>query len=378
MINNLEKYTFQYILNNALNKVPETIDKREGSIIYDALAPICYEMADVYMELRKILIETSPETANGAFLDLKVLERGLTRGKPSKAIKKAEFLDTSGNPQIIEIGERFSTANADNLIYKVIDEYKESEVVIDGFYLLESETVGTIGNAYTGNLLPINYINDLGTATMSTLIIPAEDIETDESLRARYFETMQEQAFGGNIAQYRKMLKEIIGVGDVQIYPTWDGGGTVLCSVVDTDYNPISEGFEDILKETVDPVDGDGLGLAPIGHTVTITTPEPVTINVETKITTAMEVTKGQVETEIIEKIENYINDTKKEWGQASEFNTYSVNIYIAKINAEILKVDGVVNVSETKINNVESDLTLTQTSSLQEISTVGTVTVNE
>ena len=39
----LEKYTFDYLMNDALSRVNENIDTREGSIIYDALAPACYE-----------------------------------------------------------------------------------------------------------------------------------------------------------------------------------------------------------------------------------------------------------------------------------------------------------------------------------------------
>ena len=38
--------------------------------------------------------------------------------------------------------------------------------------------------------------------------------------------------FGGNIAQYRQWAKEIPGIGGVQVYPVWAGGGTVKLSTV--------------------------------------------------------------------------------------------------------------------------------------------------
>ena len=50
-MDSLHKYTYDYLLNQALSRVPDTIDKREGSIIYDALAPACYELAGFYLEL---------------------------------------------------------------------------------------------------------------------------------------------------------------------------------------------------------------------------------------------------------------------------------------------------------------------------------------
>ena len=33
----LDRYTFEYILQQMLNKIPDTLDKREGSIIYAKL-----------------------------------------------------------------------------------------------------------------------------------------------------------------------------------------------------------------------------------------------------------------------------------------------------------------------------------------------------
>jgi len=44
----LEKYTFDYLMKEALSRVNENIDTREGSIIYDALAPACYELAGFF------------------------------------------------------------------------------------------------------------------------------------------------------------------------------------------------------------------------------------------------------------------------------------------------------------------------------------------
>ena len=51
----LDKYTYEYLIAQALSKVPENLDKREGSIIYDSLAPACYELSEFYMELKKYI-----------------------------------------------------------------------------------------------------------------------------------------------------------------------------------------------------------------------------------------------------------------------------------------------------------------------------------
>ena len=103
----------------------------------------------------------------------------------------------------------------------ILDEFG---VVVPGTYKLICEEVGTVGNGYVGALIPITYIQNLKSATMTDLIIPARDIETDEELRTRYFLTINEKPFGGNLAQYDEELKAIDGVGEVQIYPVWNGG----------------------------------------------------------------------------------------------------------------------------------------------------------
>ena len=46
-----DEMTFDYIMNRMLESVPDTVDKREGSIIYDALAPAAAELVKCYMEL---------------------------------------------------------------------------------------------------------------------------------------------------------------------------------------------------------------------------------------------------------------------------------------------------------------------------------------
>ena len=50
-------------------------------------------------------------------------------------------------------------------------------------------------------------------------------------------------SFGGNIAAYRNTILAIEGVGAVQVYPTWKGGGTVLCSILDSELTPAESGL---------------------------------------------------------------------------------------------------------------------------------------
>lgn len=380
----LEVYTFDYLMERALSQVPNTVDKRQGSIIYDALAPACYRLADFYNTLRNIYKDTFVQTATGESLDLKVAEQGVTRYPATFAIKKGYFASANEEPMAIPLGARFSTISDINPItYVVTAAYAEDGVVQPGYYQLKCEVAGVSGNEYSGTLTNITYVQGLATATMLDLINPARDEETDEELRTRYFERVNQKEFGGNIAQYDQELREISGVGDVQIYPVWDGGGTVKLSIVDSEYNRCSTEFITIVQNLIDPensqgVTGTGLGLAPIGHKVTVVTPDEFVANITATVVLMSGMSIGQVTTPIENAIEEYFQTLRKSWGAADEYNDYSLGIYISRITAAILTVPGVANVTNVKINGSSVDVTLQENATTQQLPIVGTVTINE
>ena len=105
----LQKYTYDYILTEALSKVPDNVDKREGSIIRDALSPCCYEAAKHILYLADIIEQTYIETANGLWLDGRVIEGGITRDPATYAKKLGVFKTQLDEPCQISIGQSFST-----------------------------------------------------------------------------------------------------------------------------------------------------------------------------------------------------------------------------------------------------------------------------
>lgn len=375
----LEQYTFEYLINKALSRVPDTLDKREGSIIYDTLAPACYEMVEAYMNLRKILIDAYVTTASEQYLDLRVAEQGLTRYPATYATRLGVFTTTNGSPASVPIGARFSTVDPQNSVnYYVSSVYTSNGQTVPGSYNLICEETGTVGNDFVGELRPITNVQGLATATLTTVITPARDVETDEELRTRYFLRLSNKSFGGNVADYDAVIKEIPGVGEVQIYPVWNGGGTVKCSIISSDYEAVSDEFLAQVQNTVDPTpQGTGIGTAPIGHTVTITTPTEVLINVETTITPTNSYNVTQLQASVTQVIEGYLLSLRKDWGIANESNEYRLSVYLARVNASILTVPGVANVTNTKLNGVADDLVLTQTGTIQQLPVLGTVTLN-
>ena len=103
------------------------------------------------------------------------------------------------------------------------------------------------------------------------IIDSGEDIETDDALRERYLEWVTAPEFGGNISDYQVKVKSLTGVGGCKVIPVWDGGGTVKLIITNSTYGVPDESLVDYVQEQVDPTgDQTGLGIAPIGHVVTV------------------------------------------------------------------------------------------------------------
>lgn len=380
---NLQQYTYEYLMRLALSFVPDDRDKRQGSVIYDALAPFCQVLAAGAIQLRQFYTQTYAVTATGEDLDNRVAEQGITRFAATYAVRKISVADEEGNPVALPLGARFSTVSNTNPVnYTVTAQYVENGITVPGSYEATCEELGVVGNEYSGNLINITFIQGLASATMTSTLVPARDQETDEELRERYFDTLNQKAFGGNIADYRAKVMELAGVGAVQIYPVWNGGGTVKLSIVDPTYGPCSPEFIAFVQKEIDPENaqgeqGTGIGIAPIGHKVTVVTPDEVTINVTANIVLGTNYTLGQVETPIKEAVASYIQSLRQSWADATDLNEYSCDVFVSRVSATIVNVPGVSNVTSVTLNGVAQDIELTQSGQIQQLPKLGEVVLN-
>lgn len=366
----LEVYTYEALLEEALNRVPSDIDTREGSVIYDALAPACYQLSNFYMQLKGIMQDSFALTAVDGYLDLRVGEAGLSRMQATRATRTGIFTDEAGNAFDVDIGSRFSSIGTDGVIFSVIRRLSQ------GSYELESEIEGSAGNAYIGQLLPIDTIPGLGTAEMGEIITPARNIETDEELRERYFSRLRKTSFGGNWNDYVETVLGLSGVGAVQVYPIWNGGGTVKVSILDADYNRASQSFLDVVKNELDPttLTGSGYGLSPIGHHVTVVAPDEKRVNVSMKIDVLIGYSIDSVRPLILEAVNAYFLSLRKRWDDSDDLHRYGQTVYRSQIIAAILQIEGLANVSNVKLNGQEVDITLIMSGNKQEVAFLGEV----
>ncbi len=332
-----ETQTFENVLARMLERIPDTLDKRQGSVIYDALAPAAVEICNLYVAFDAMLEETFGDTASREYLIRLCNDRGITPKAATAAICACEFNEGAEVP----IGSRFTGGN--------------TTYVYLGAKQLKCEELGTIGNEYLGSIVPIDYIESLTSAAITAIDVFGEDEEDTEELRSRYYSSFKTKAFGGNKQDYYEKTLAISGVGAAKITPVFNGEGTVKITLLSSEYGKASDALISLVQNTFDPKkDGKGDGLAPIGHVVTVASTVEKIINVATEITYADGYDQTMLGESIKQKIDDYLLSLRKDWE-----NKEPLSVLVSHIDSAILSVQGVLDVSGTKLNEASGNLFL-------------------
>ncbi len=333
-----ENVTYEILLERMLDRVlaqNPNIDTREGSIIYNALAPAAVELQNMYIQLDTILNESFADTQTRDYLIKRCAERGVNVEEATKAIRKGEFnID-------VAIGSRFSL----NILNYIV-----TEKISTGVFKLQCETAGYAGNVESGNLIPIDYIEGLQTAVLTDVLVPGEDEEDTEHLRQRYFDSLDSQAFGGNITDYRDKTNALDGVGGVKVYPVWNGGGTVKLVIIDSTYGKPSATLVNNVQTAIDPTgnQGNGAGIAPIGHVVTVAGCGESTVDIQTNITFQEGWDWAALEPYVLESIDDYFNELSSTWASLD-----NIVVRISQIETRLLDLTGVLDIENTTLNGL-------------------------
>lgn len=348
-----ETITYDTILNRMIDRVIEKypdLDFREGSIMYNALAPAAIEMAMMYAELNNVLSESFVETASREYLLIKCKEQGIdiTKFEASHGIHLGVFNVEVSND---------SRWNCDLYNYRVIEKVGESDGLYQ--YRLECETPGTAPNTIVGDLTPISeYYNSLTVAYIDHCLLEGENENTDNEIREAYKNHVDGGNIDGNVKQYQQWCDDFDGLGSCKIFPLWNGDNTVKVSILTTSNEIASQDLIDEFQEYLDPgVTGMGNGVAPIGAFVTVTTATGVPINVNCDITFK----EGYTNTDAIsDSVEAYLKQIAYQKSQISYFN----------LGAVIIGTEGVESINNLTLNGGTSDINLGD----EEIPVLGTV----
>lgn len=381
-----EANTYGAILQRMLARVSDRLDKREGSVVFDAHAPAAMELARLYIELERVLAESFGGTASREYLSA---ERGMAPRPASRAKLRAEV-----RPADIDItGRRF---NLGALNYAAVRRLSA------GVFELECETAGAVGNRYLGRLSPIEYVPGLEGAELCEVLIPGADEEETEALRRRYLASFAETAFGGNRRDYVEKVNAVPGVGGCKVQAVWNAdvrpaqlipgegvrvwyegvrgglapevkswldavygaaarkkltvGGAVRVTLLDAQYSVPGAALIDAVQQALDPAEyaGEGAGTAPIGHVVTVAGAVGVPVNVSTHLMFETGYSADVLRGALTEAVDAYLLELRRAWADSER-----LVVRISQLETRLLDVKGVLDVGGTALNGAEKNLVL-------------------
>lgn len=344
-----EDQTYDVILNRMLNDLASDIDKREGSVAYDMLAPKAAELTQAYIALDQVLTYGFADTTYGDFLDRRAGEFGLTR-EPAYPAKGSITFTGTAEGEVIPAGTVVSTD--DNVVFTT-----DADCTITSGTAtanITAQTAGSSGNVIANQIINcsisgISCTNPQGTSSGS-------DTETDAALLVRYYAKVQTPATSGNKYDYYQWATTTPGVGNAKVLPVQNGNGTVQIYIVSSDNQPVSS---QVLTDCTNNIENN----RPIGATVTVESVANNVINVHCVVTLDSGFTSSEVLTGVTNALTNYFHSIIFVEGDV-KYN---------KVGSVILGVSGVSDYSGLTLNGGTSNITL----AVNEIPALGTVTIS-
>lgn len=390
-----ENMTYEALLKRALSRVPTGIDKREGSMVMNGVAPSMAEIAQLYIGLDFVFTATYLATAPREYLIKRAADRNMAPYPASAAVFRAEF-----NIEVPE-GTRFSCDDLNFVVNGLIEEDEPCEWIA---HRVTCETPGAAANSYSGTLIPIEYVDGLTHAELIGVLIPGDDVEDTEVFRQRVLDSFHSLAFGGNQADYVEKVTAMDGVKAVKVHPVWNGdidpaslipdetvqawytstvatlsgaaadwltavytaalnkkltvGGTVKLVLMASNNAAPTTTLIETVQTAVDPTQnaGEGLGLAPIGHVVNVTGVTPVPVNITLNLTYASGWNWEAVQSYVEAVIDDYFEELASTWA-SSDYLT----VRISQIESRILSgcAAMITDIGGTQINGEEANLVL-------------------
>ena len=337
-----EDITEEQLLNRMLGRVDNKYDKREGSIIFDAIAPTALEHKNMYISIDECLEEAFIDTMTLPYLQRKGEELGVPYKYASQAVVK---LQTNVD---IKLGSQFT---CNDLMFTT------TEKLSDFVYKATCDTTGSDANVCMGDVIMTENHSGLTEAKIIEVSVEGEDDEETETYRNRLLAITTAEEFGGNKASYKAKVGSINGVGGVKVYSgrEWNGGGSVKVVFTTSSFNVPSQTLIDQVQNEIDPEanGGEGIGIAPIGHIVTCIGANGIEVNITANFTYEnsnyhLNACMNDMQT----AIDEHFLKLNKDWE-----NSNNITVRIADIISILMDVEGIVDVQNVRLNGSDFNL---------------------
>lgn len=336
-----EDRTYENLLQEMLDEVPDYIDKRQGSVVFDALSPSAAKLAQAYIDLKSIAEIANPEKAMNEWLDLKGRDLGVTRNLAVYAEREIIYQGTAPNS-----GSRFLEPIS-GLYYALNN---ESHLVC--------ETVGIIGNSPMSGvaLVPVEDLPNTTSLALGEVIVAGSEKEDNDPYRARIQQKFNGPEANCNLAQIIKWCSDVEGVKVRSVQSLWNGDTSVKAVLISTQGLPLSSDLVTEVQNYIDPPDnqgrhGTGEGMADIGVVFTAVSATSMSININLS---NVQISEGCTQENVISAIE-------------SSLTTYLMNKALNKVDllkynevfALITDISIISDFTNLKVNDGTTNITI-------------------
>lgn len=336
-----EDMTYETIMREMMEDMPDDIDTSEGSLIFNACAKQAVRLEEAYLLLSGLEQNMYADTADLEHLIRNGNERGVYINEATYSEFTAQF-----NCEV-PVGSRWNCDEYNYTVFNVISEEEHT-------YRIGCDTPGSEPNRMLRELEPIEFVDKFEWGKILKCTLEGTDQEETEAYRARILNMYNYRGYAGNREYYKSRIKEMNGVYGCKIKRVSAPGDKIAITVIGSDYRTPSNDIINAIQTEVDPVvnSGEGAGIAPIGHRVLISGVGETQINIKTNITYDAGYSYDGLKSYIEQAVDEYLLELRKKWEDSD-----TIVVRVLQIEAAIVKIDGIIDVTGTNINDAEQNL---------------------
>lgn len=334
----LDDRTPEQIKQDILDRIPGSLDTREGSFLSDMVGPLAMELWKDKQSRRAMEGMFYVSESSGAYLDKAAGVFGLVRKPGTRA---RAWLDCTGQDgTVIPAGKVFLAGSLEfAVVEQAVIEEGQARVLVEATqpgrqYNVEA---GAIGQQYE-NLAGL-------TAVASQAASGGIDPETDQGLYLRYRDALQNPATSGNKAHYRQWALEVDGVGHAAVLPQMEGPGTVGVILADPEGRPVSQQTAEACAQHIE-------ALRPVGARVLVQPAQGLAVDISAALRLDASVTLEQVRQGFLEELSRYFSQ--------SAFSRRQLVYH--RIAAMLLNLPGVVDYRQLTLCGGQQDIQIGET----------------
>ena len=319
----------------------------EGTFARDLIDANAVEFESSYAEMAMLRDAAFAETSWGDYLTLRAAEFGVDRKKAVKAKGEVTVTGMAGAYIIrsslfqTKDGQRFYTLESATIPADA------AEVTIP----VEAADAGASGNVAEGTITEIPYsIPNISAVVNHKKCTDGADEETDDALLARLLFRVRQPITSGNANHYRDWAMSVDGVGNCKVIPLWQGNGTVKVIIVTAENESASA---ELIQEVYDYIESQ----RPIGATVTVVSPAPLSIDL----------TADVYGTASPDAVKAALTAYLKQTGFTLSY------VSLAQMGKLLLSISGITDYKDLKLNGKAANVELTN----EQIPVAGKVVLN-